>query len=68
MSERIARIKADRLQRWSLYAGAPFLWLAVAFMNPFLLLVVPFATLALWKAMQYGIVDRHDPPDDPDFF
>jgi len=68
MRERIERIRADRLQRWSVYAATPFLWLAVAFLNPFLLLVVPFATLAIWKAMQFGIVDRHDPPDDPDSY
>ncbi len=68
MTERIARIKADRLQRWSVYAAAPVLWLAVAFLDPFLLLVVPLITLAIWKAMQYGIVDRHDPPEDPDFY
>ena len=23
---------------------------------------------AIWKAMEYGIVERHDPPDDPDFY
>lgn len=68
MAERIERIRADRLQRWSLYAATPFLWLALALLNPFLLLVPPLLTLALWKAMEYGIVERHDPADDPDSY
>ena len=62
MVERFERIRGDRLQRWSVYAAAPFAWLALAFLNPFLLLVPPLLTLALWKAMEYGIVDRYDPP------
>ena len=34
-----------------------------------LLLIVPaMLSFALWKAMEYGMIDRHDPPDDPDFF
>jgi hypothetical protein len=68
MVERIERIRGDRLQRWSAYAAIPFLWLAVALLNPFLLLVPPLITFAIWKAMESGIVDRHDPPEDPDFF
>ena len=68
MVERIERIRANRLQRWSVYAATPFLWLAIALLNPFLLLVPPLITLAIWKAMESGIVDRHDPPEDPDFF
>ena len=62
------RIRGDRLQRWSVYAAAPFLWLAVALLNPLLLLVPPLLALAIWKAMGYGIVERHDPPDDPDLY
>ena len=68
MVERFERIRGDRLQRWSVYAGAPFAWLALAFLNPFLLLVPPLLTLALWKAMEYGILDRYDPPEDPDLY
>ncbi|MEO5576791.1 MAG: hypothetical protein ABIR67_01725 [Gaiellaceae bacterium] len=67
MLERIERVRADRLQRWSAYAAVPFLWLALALLNPLLLLLPPLITLALWKAMDYGIVERHDPADDPDF-
>jgi hypothetical protein len=67
MVERIERIRADRLQRWTVYAGAPFLWLALALLNPYLLFVPPLIYLALSKAMAYGIVDRDDPEDDPDF-
>ena len=40
----------------------PFVWLALAFLNPFVLLVPPMLAFALWKAMEYGMVDRHDPP------
>jgi hypothetical protein len=68
MVERFERIRGDRLQRWSVYAAAPFVWLALALLNPFLLLVPPLITFAIWKAMEFGIVDRHDPVDDPDFY
>jgi hypothetical protein len=68
MVEHIERIRGDRFQRWSVYAAAPFLWLALALMNPFVLLVPPLIAFAIWKAMQYGMVDRHDPVEDPDFF
>ena len=66
----VARVRDDRLLRWSAYAAVPFLWLALALLNPVLLLLPPLVTLALWKAMRYGIVDRNDPvvEDDPDFF
>ena len=64
----VERIRENRLQRWSAYAAVPFLWLAVALLNPFLLLVPPLVAFAIWKAMEYGIVDRHDPVDDPDFY
>ena len=68
MVERIERIRGDRLQRWSVYAAVPFVWLALAFLNPFVLFIPPLLTFALWKAMEYGMVERHDPPDDPDFY
>ena len=68
MAERFERIRSDRLLRWSVYAAAPYLWLALALLNPFVLLVPPLITFAIWKAMEYGMVDRHDPPDDPDFY
>ena len=48
--------------------GGAVRWLAIALLNPFVLLVPPLVTLAIWKAMEYGIVERHDPPDDPDFY
>ena len=68
MLERIERIRGDRLQRWSVYAATPFLWLALALLNPFLLVVPLMITFAIWKAMEFGIVERHDPVDDPDFY
>ena len=64
----LARVREDRLLRWSAYASVPALWLAIALVNPFLLLVPPLISLALWKAMRYGIVDRHDPVEEPEFF
>lgn len=64
----VARIRDDRLLRWSAYASAPFLWLAVALFNPFLLAVPPLLVLALKKAMDYGIVERADPVPGPDDF
>jgi hypothetical protein len=68
MVERFERIRGDRLQRWSVYAAVPFVWLALALLNPFLLLVPPLITFAIWKAMEYDIVERHDPQEDPDFY
>jgi hypothetical protein len=68
MVERLARIKEDRLLRWSGYAAAPYVWLAFALFNPLLLVVPPLLFLALKKAMDYGIVQRHDPVEEPDFF
>jgi hypothetical protein len=64
----LARVREDRLLRWSAYAAVPFFWLAIALLNPLLLLVPPLIGLALWKAMRYGIVERHDPVDEPDFY
>ena len=64
----LARGREDRLLRWSAYAAVPALWLAIALVNPLLLLVPPLISLALWKAMRYGIVERHDPVEEPDFF
>ena len=68
MVERFERIRGDRLQRWSVYAAVPFVWLALALLNPFLLFVPPLITFAIWKAMEYGMVERHDPQEDPDFY
>jgi hypothetical protein len=68
MVEHIERIRNDRLKRWSVYVAAPFVWLALALLNPFLLLIPPMFVFAIWKAMEYGMVDRNDPVDDPDFY
>jgi hypothetical protein len=68
MVERLERIRGDRLLRWSAYASVPFVWLALALVNPFLLLIPPLVYLALSKAMDYGIVERQDPVPEPDDF
>ena len=68
MDELFERIRGDRLLRWSAYVAVPYVWLALALMNPLLLIVPPMFTFAILKAMEYGIVDRHDPPEEPDFF
>jgi hypothetical protein len=64
----LGRVREDRLLRWSAYAAIPFFWLAIALLNPLLFLIPPLVTLGLWKAMRYGIVERHDPAEEPDFF
>lgn len=66
----VARVRDDRLLRWSAYAAVPVLWLALALVNPVLLLIPPLVTLLLWTLMRYGIIDRADPvvEEDPDFF
>ena len=68
MVERFARIRDDRLLRWTAYASVPYLWLAVALLNPVLLVVPPMLGFALWKAMEYGMVERTDPVPGPDDF
>lgn len=68
MVERISRARDDRLLRWSAYATVPFIWLALALLNPFLLFMPPLVYLALSKAMEYGLIERHDPVDDPDSY
>lgn len=64
----LARVREDRLLRWSAYVAIPILWLAVALVNPFLLAVLPLTTLALWTAMHYGVVARNDPVEEPDSY
>ena len=64
----LARLKDDRLLRWTAYASVPFVWFAVALFNPFLLAVPPLLYVALRKAMEYGIVERTDPVPGPDDF
>jgi hypothetical protein len=69
-NQMVARVRDDRLLRWSAYAAVPVLWLALALVNPLLLLVPPLVTLLLWTLMRYGIIDHADPvvEEDPDFF
>jgi hypothetical protein len=62
-----ARVRDDRLVRWSVFAAVPFAWLALALVTPILLLVPPLIALALWTAMRYGIVKRFE-PEEPDLF
>ena len=63
----IERIKQDRLLRYSAYVAVPVVWLSVALLNVWLLLVLPITAFGLMKAMEYGMIDRHDPADDLDF-
>ena len=65
----VARVREDRLLRWSFYGAVPFVWLALALFNPVMLLLPPLISLAIWAAMRYGIVERHDPVevDDLDY-
>ena len=69
MSPLLARVREDRLLRWSAYATVPGLWFAIGLANPFVLLIPIMAALVLWTAMRYGIVARDDPveDEDPDF-
>jgi hypothetical protein len=62
----IERFQEDRFVRWGVYAAVPYVWLALALFNPLLLLVPALLTFALWKAIGYGMVERYEPPPDPD--
>ncbi len=64
----LARVRKDRLLRWSAYSAVPALWFSIALFNPFLLVVPAMTWLALRHAMRRGWVERHDPVEDPDFF
>jgi hypothetical protein len=64
----LGRVREDRLLRWSAYAAVPVLWLAIALVNPLLLVVAPLTVFALWLAMHYDIVERSERVDDPDDF
>jgi hypothetical protein len=63
-----ARVREDRLVRWSLYAAVPFVWLALALVDPFLLLLPPLISLGLWLAMRRGLLERFEPEEEPDLF
>jgi hypothetical protein len=63
-----ARVRQDRLLRWSAYSAVPVLWLALALVNPVLLLAPPLTTLILWTLMRHGVLDRYDAVDEPDFY
>ena len=62
------RVREDRLLRWSLYAAVPFVWLALALVNPLLLLGPGLAAGVLWTMMRYGVVERFEPEEEPDLF
>ena len=62
------RVRQDRLLRWSLYSAVPFVWLALALVNPFLLLMPFVAAGVLWTVMHYELVERFEPEEEPDFF
>ena len=60
-------VRQDLLQL-ELYSAVPFVWLALALVNPFLLLM-PFVTAGcLWTVMHYDIVERFEPEEEPDYF
>jgi hypothetical protein len=63
-----ARVREDRLLRWSVAAAVPFVWLALALVNPVLLLVPPLIALGLWTAMRAGVLERFEPEDEPDLY
>ncbi|HEY8103521.1 MAG TPA: hypothetical protein VIE18_03335 [Gaiellaceae bacterium] len=64
----VERFREDRLVRWGLYGSAPFVWLALALVNPFLLLLPPLIVLALWAAMRRDMVERFEPEEEPDLY
>ncbi len=63
----LARLRRDRLLLWSAYATVPIAWLAVALVNPALLLAVPLVALGLAVCFRYGPLERRPALDDQDF-
>jgi hypothetical protein len=64
----VARVREDRLLRWSAYAAVPFVWFALALVNPVFLLGPLLVAGALWLVMRRGLVERHDPEEEPELF
>lgn len=64
----LARVREDRLLRWSAYAAVPALWFSIALLNPLLLIVPPLTWLALRHATRRGWIERHDPVEEPEFY
>ena len=52
------RLREDRLARWGAIGGVPVLWLAVALVEPLLLLLLPLLALGLWLVFTYGPLER----------
>ena len=63
----LARLRADRLLLWSVYAAVPLVWLALALVELSLFLVIPLVVLGLRACFRYGPFERFPPPEDPDF-
>jgi hypothetical protein len=62
-----ARLQEDRLARWSAYGAVPVLWLAIALVNPALLLLMPLVALGLAACFRYGPLERFPQPDEEPF-
>ena len=54
----LARLREDRLVRWSAIGSVPILWLALALVSPLLLGFVPLLALGLWVCFTYGPLER----------
>jgi 4-hydroxybenzoate polyprenyltransferase len=58
--------EADRAVRWATLAVVPFIWLALAWEDPRLLVVVPIACFAIAASHRFRPIDIPEPDDERD--
>ena len=59
----MARLRSDRLVRWSALGAVPIAWFTIALASPVLLLLFPLLVLGLWLCCRYGPLERHATTD-----
>jgi hypothetical protein len=59
----MARLRSDRLVRWSALGAVPIAWFTIALASPVLLLLLPLLVLGLWLCLEHGPFERHSAPD-----
>jgi 4-hydroxybenzoate polyprenyltransferase len=58
--------EADRAVRWATFGVLPFLWLALAWEDARLLIVVPIACFAIAASHRFGPIDIPERDDERD--
>ncbi|HXH87072.1 MAG TPA: hypothetical protein VNI55_00495 [Gaiellaceae bacterium] len=59
----MSHLRQDRLVRWGAIGAVPVVWLAIALVQPLLLLLLPLLALGLWTTFTYGPLERRADTD-----